>query len=350
MAVVYVEGFDAYNGLAGNPGSASAGGWAASSTTYQLLAAGRFGGQAYYKNNNGTLTGSTTGITGVGVSQGCLGFAINFVAIAATRPVVSLVTPGAATGLLIFTTAAGAIQIYRNTNVTGGGTLLGSSADGIVTLNTWHYIEMEFVVSDTVGSINVYLNGGNVISVSGVDTRASTTSSLLGTIVFGDYGSSSGGAGAYYIDDIYITDTATRLGEQKVETLRPSADTAQKQWTASTGADNFAMLDETLMSNTDFVSANTVGAYDLYEFVNLSTSANSISAVTISALAQKIDVGTRAISLQVKSGSTTSDGANNYLSGSYSQYSRILNTDPNTSSAWSTSAINAIQAGIKVTI
>jgi hypothetical protein len=66
-------------------------------------------------------------------------------------------------------------------------------------------------------------------------------------------------------NDIYVND-GTRLGPSRVDTLRPIADTAEADRTASAGADHYAVEDETTINgDTDYVSAATPGDLDLYE-------------------------------------------------------------------------------------
>lgn len=352
MAIVLVEGFDAYNGISGNAGSPSAGGWVLGSATYTSLAAGRFGGQAFSKSSSTAASAYLYKVFG-SITQGCLGFALKVTTYttAASGCLVYLTTDNLSSQLGLRVGTGGEISIGRASGSTsdGLGTILGTTSNGVIPLNTWCYIEMEFVISDSVGSINLYVSGTNVLSLSNVDTKANATLSTVTTLYLGD-SNSTGGRGVCLYDDIYMTNTPTRLGEQRVETLYPNADTAQKQWTASTGSDNFAMIDETLMSTTDYVYTSTVNNYDLYDFGNLSSTPTSISAVTVNALAQKDNVATRAIATPIKSGSTTSDGANVYLSGGWALSNQLYATDPNTSSAWTASAVNSIQAGVKVTI
>jgi hypothetical protein len=63
------------------------------------------------------------------------------------------------------------------------------------------------------------------------------------------------------IDDVYITNTSTRLGESRVVVLYPNADTADADWTRSTGVDHYATVDETTVNgDTDTSSASTTAS------------------------------------------------------------------------------------------
>ena len=90
------------------------------------------------------------------------------------------------------------------------------------------------------------------------------------------------------IDDVYVTNTSTRLGESRVAVLYPSADTAHADWTPSTGTDHYALVDETTVnSDTDYVASGTVGDLDLYEVGDLPFTPESIHAVQVTTCARK---------------------------------------------------------------
>lgn len=348
MAVIFVDGFDVYNGLTTSGTSIGADSrWGfLNGTSGLVIAAGRFGGQAAQSNIYITgywaayFTPTDKFVCGHSFYQTTLALPV-----ATINPYMSFYSDlTAMVGLKV--NGDGSISACRLTGI-ASGTILGTSATGVIKPATWHNIEFACTISDTVGTVDIIVEGVNVLSLTNQDTRNGTPTTINRVVLGGSNGNVNT---PNRIDDLYITDSLTLLGPMRIETLYPSADTAQKQWTPSTGSANYATIDETLMSSTDFVSANTVGAYDLYDFGNLSSTPSSIAAVTVSALGQKTDAVARAIALPVKSGSTTSDGANNYLGIGYALSTRILNTDPNTSAAWTSSAVNALQAGIKVTI
>ena len=45
------------------------------------------------------------------------------------------------------------------------GTIIGSaSATGLIAINTWYYIELQFFSHDTLGSFEIRINGSTVTS------------------------------------------------------------------------------------------------------------------------------------------------------------------------------------------
>ena len=89
------------------------------------------------------------------------------------------------------------------------------------------------------------------------------------------------------IDDVYVTNSGARLGESRVAALYPNADTADADWTPSTGTDHYALVDETTVnSDADYVASGTVGDLDLYETGDLPFVPDSIHAVQVTMCAR----------------------------------------------------------------
>jgi hypothetical protein len=230
-------------------------------------------------------------------------------------------------------TATAALQATRN------GTVLGTSAAGVLAINAWAYIEVEFVRHATAGVFNVYVNGTAVLSLSSQNTGATDITSIR----------IDGLNQVQSFDDLYTTDSSTRLGECRVDLLPPSADTAQKDFTPSTGTTNYNMVNETQYNeDTNYVSAATVGNKDLYDVTDLPFTPASVYAVKVTWRARKDDATTRTVRANLKSGATTANGATKAMGASYQSYSDVYVTDPNTSAAWTVSAVNAIQVGPEI--
>lgn len=219
--------------------------------------------------------------------------------------------------------------------------LLCESAISLIIPNIWNYVEVEYTEDATAGSVKVYLNGALICQANGVNTGNQTITQFkwFGEDLDADK----------WLDDLYITDTAVRLGECRIAQLLPSSDTAQKQFTPSTGTDNFACVDEaTPNSDSDYVSSSTVGAYDLYNLTNLPYTPATVHGVTAIMTARKDDAELRQIRSKVKSGATTADGATLTLTTAYSIQTQLLTQDPDASAAWTPTSVNALQAGFEL--
>jgi hypothetical protein len=185
-----------------------------------------------------------------------------------------------------------------------------------------------------------------VIDLSGVDTKQQTEAGV-DRIRFQLNGLNQFSTPT--IDDVYITNGGTRLGESRVVVLYPNADTADADWTPRTGVDHFATVDETTVNgDTDYVASGTVGDLDLYEMSDLGVTPDSIHAVQVTMCARKDDAATREVRSKVKSGATTANGAPHALTANYVYYRDIFETDPDTSMAWTSGGVNATQIGPEV--
>jgi len=230
----------------------------------------------------------------------------------------------------------------------GGNTLLATTADPVLAADSWHYLEVKVVCHDTTGSYEVRIDDQVVLSGSNVDTRGSEDTRYALFQLQQHY---------QCIDDIYICDIDGTtnddfLGRVFIEGVLPSADGDSSDWTPASGTDNYAMVDEVPTDDdTSHVESGTEDDTDLYDYGDLST----ITTEPILGLQVSTDVrmnefpGDIDLYQTVKSGSTASDGeATNIADDSYEVAARILETDPDTSSAWTASGVNGTQFGIKV--
>lgn len=348
MAITIIDGFDLYNGLASNLGLQSK--WVVANTTYTSMDTGRFGvGQCL--KFDGTATTSTCLMTRslpATVSAFASGVAVKISDLADIGAAFAILISGESTTphAQLTVNDTGYLTARRTTSYTGAGVALGTTATQVIFQGVWHYVEWEVVIHDTTGSFKVWVDGVQVLNLTNVDTRNAGTGIVnrVGICPF------TGKGGACYFDDFYVTNSAVRLGECRIDAIRPNADVVgAKDFTPSTGTDHYALVDESVANgDTDYVSGTTVGHVDRFTHAGLGVTPSAIHAVQVSAFGKKTDAATRSINLQVKSGATTSDGSSYNLAADYAKFERILETDPNTAAAWGASGVNALEFGVKV--
>lgn len=152
----------------------------------------------------------------------------------------------------------GSFRVFRNT------TLIGQSAGGLVQAGIYTYIEVKAVISTTVGSVEIRVDGAVVFTLANANTSASGSAFVDGFQLM-----SFGGAGAWQHDDVYICDNLggvndDYLGAIRIYALLPDADSAPLQWTPSSGVTHFDLVDEVPPNTSDFVESNTIGQQDQY--------------------------------------------------------------------------------------
>ena len=146
-----------------------------------------------------------------------------------------------------------------------------------------------------------------------------------------------------FFDDIVVRDD-TWPGDVRIVGLLPTADTAQKDWTPDTGSVNFSRVNNN--SDASYVSSSINGHKDLYELADWSNSGLTPVALTHWLRARKETADVQGIKLLLKSGATESATPKiDILAAGYRNYFRTHHQDPNTSAAWTSAAIDALQIG-----
>ena len=235
-------------------------------------------------------------------------------------------------------------------------TIASSTSSNLFTLGVWHFIEAKLVISDTAGSILVKLNGVTVLDATGIDTKYST----LNTVNRVMFGTNHGPVLATALmDDIIIGDgtglNASPPGDARVEYLAPIAAGNRTQFTPSAGS-NWGNVDEFgTPSDSDYNWSSEVGSTDLFSMSNL-TGNGVVHAVQTVIRSRKDDVGFRLVKpafyKPIGQGDTTRLYTNaapaTSVLDSFSYSTSVLETSPDTASAWTVEEIADLQFGYVV--
>lgn len=341
MSTFCWEGFDMYNGF--NTGTGLQARWTGVIQASGGLVTGRFGGQAIKAlSSNGQAFAAQLNVGGSTPTSFAFGMAFQIASIGNVGIQHTVKVRNGGTTIIEYglDPTNGNIAVYNS-----AGTLLGVTANGLWVAGAWNYLEAEVVCSATVGTVNLYLNGTSVLTATGLNTGTLGLTNFFITNSAGNAFTSD----TLYVDDLYFTDSATKLGECKVETLRPTADAITETWTPNSGVTNFSRVNETLVDgDTSFVATATVGNKDLYSIGSLSSTPASIIGISVVGFEEKTDATTRTLYHSVRSGATDSDGSAFSLNSTYQRYDRYILTDPDTSAAWTASGVNNLLIGPKL--
>jgi len=217
-------------------------------------------------------------------------------------------------------------------------------ADGSLehTEKSWHSVGLHVII-DNSGTIESLLDGTVDISYNG-DTYASGSSDITWVRFYSD-------APTYVVARSYVDDLVMGTGAWPPDinfaaALKPDGDTAQLDWTPSTGSVNWDLVDDVPPSDAEYVSSGSTGYKDLYTLSDWSAGANESAVFIVDWLrAKKESADSTMIRSVIKSGASESSGDPLDLSTSFSYHSRILTTDPSTGSSWTESGINALEIG-----
>lgn len=239
----------------------------------------------------------------------------------------------------------GTISAMRST------TVLGTSASAISDA-TYNHLEVKVTISDTVGVVEVRINGTNSgwLNLTNQDTRNA------GNLSFNTIRLNGVSATDIDYDDFHYCDTTGSvnndfLGDSRVDAYYANGNGNSSQLDGSDGnsVDNYLLVDETLQDgDTTYVESSTAAEKDTYAFGNMSHTPSIIHGVQVVANAKKDDAGARSITTVVRSDGADYDGATVALTTAYLMYYDIHEEDPDTSAAWTKSGFDAAEFGVKV--
>ena len=216
----------------------------------------------------------------------------------------------------------------------------------------YHWFELKVTIDATGGAVELRRNGAVLLTFSG-NTKGAPTGDIT-RVQLRSMNQNSKNRIDVWLDDIVIADDLGGqnddfLGDLRISTLVPTADTAQKDWTPSSGSDNFSRVAEVPPDDdTTYVASATPGDRDLYAMAPLGTTPLAIKGLQQTAVARKDDAGERALALVLKSGATVLVAPPTILGSSYAFTEAIHEQDPATGAPWTAAAVDAVQAGLEV--
>lgn len=234
-------------------------------------------------------------------------------------------------------------------NTSLGGTLLGRS-EPCIAPGGYHHFEAKVKIDNSVGYIEVRINEVTVLNLTGIDTQ-STANASAAQVAVGMHGTVSTGSGGFGIcdfDDFLAWDDDASdldntvvdwIGDKGCYFLRPNADTAESDWTLSTGATAYSLLDEVPPSGTDYISDTTGAARTIVQVEALPGNVSEVIAMMPVIYARKEESGTVNVRGGVVVGASESYTPTNSPSTAYAYMEPGPKTiDPDTGVAWTNTA------------
>lgn len=253
---------------------------------------------------------------------------------------------GATTHINVRRVAGGYIAIDR------GGTNVALSAAGLWAAVGWTYVEVKVVLSDTVGSVEVRLNGAVAPSLTfSGDTKNGGTKTVIDSVGFDGYVNQANGG----IDDVYICNGAggsnnNFLGEIRCWPLVPNGNGNYSQLVGSDGnsVNNYQQVDEGISVASDYNGSPNVGDKDTYTYTDLTPSTGTVLSVKLVTAALKSDAGTKQFRPLLRISGTDYPSTDRNLGTSEQRFEQLYTTSPATAAAWTISEINGAEAGFEV--
>lgn len=250
--------------------------------------------------------------------------------------------------IIKFTGGDGTVKVQR-----GEGTELGASAAGAVPANAWFYLEVKVKINDTTGTVQVRVDGTDVINITGQDTRNGGADGLIDRILIGSCENNAlklRVCDFYFLNEIGSAPHNDLLGPQTIESLRTDAAGNYTNWTPSAGANHDAVddpIDAVHDGDATYVET-TVVERDSYSFGDMVSGEDPI-AVQVKATARftgtALDFNTF-----LRRSATDIDGPTDTPTSAYADRAiTIWETDPVAAAAWTKANLEATEFGLETT-
>jgi hypothetical protein len=338
MALLFMDGFDHY----GNPDSQVVyKGWTYDWTaTWDMATVGRFGygycfrvtGNYGWIKKNLEVNKSTIYFGGAIKKTG-----LNTPVVSTTYNLLEFRDESDVRQVALCINANYGINAYRNT------TLLGSSADDVFIDQHWQYLEVKVTISATVGEVTARINGTQVLNLTSQNTKN-----------VGDYI-------RYFVlrcvhndndslwDDLYVDDSQFH-GDCRIKTFVPdSVSSTNNDFTASAGNKDDCVDEAPPTDDTDYIYSDTLN--DKQTFGITTGSLGTVIGIQLNNLCRVDAGGDRKITPLIRSNSTNYSGTEiaNNVPANFKFESEIFETDPDDSSAWTQTKLEAAEFGLEIT-
>ncbi len=248
----------------------------------------------------------------------------------------------------------GALDVLRKTG--GGSSVSLGRTIPIIGAGAYQHVEIYAKAGNgTAGAIEIRVDEVTRLNLTGVDT-VYTASVEFSQVVFGF--TATGGISWPTVDraDVYangIVDDGSGcdnfVGDVKSGYLAVNADTAQADFSLSSGVSGYALLDEAPPNDADYISTTSSTARSDFGLGNGPANLSEILTVRSFIRAYKDDAGTCTVAPSMKSGAVTATVPDQPITTAFAYYDSNVPVDPNTGAPWTAAALNAASQVIERT-
>jgi hypothetical protein len=318
-----------------------------------VVSGGRNGGSRLACVSNGSNLGTTGRVVRAmpTVATLCWGHYLMVTSLATTVWLYDL-RDATVSHVLIVANVDGSLAAYRSTGTnnfdfgSNGATLgnsavlLGTTAAGTILAGEEFALKAKVTVDDASGVIELYVNGVQVLTLTGQDTRNSGTATITNLLHGAGRNGGAGSATVYY-DDFWAGSTVLP-GDRRVDSHYPIQDGAETGFTPSSGTDHYAMVDEASPDDdTSKVTAVTPGLRDTYKVEAFKNPGGSIDAVKTVLTCKKVAPNSAQLATCIYSNAAPHDGTAQGLTTTWMNVGEVAEVDPGTSAAWAENAFGA---------
>jgi len=224
----------------------------------------------------------------------------------------------------------------------------GSSTEAPIISGVVINLQIKFVVSATAGSLVVKADGATVINLTNINTGSSNIDGFW-------FEKDGGSYGVFAYDTFWVLNTLGSHsndfpnGRPSIVVRLPNGDGTYSDLTPNSGTNHYSRVSEnTSDDDVTYNSSDTAGAKDTYTIASLGTGYSQVHAVKVTAMIRKDDLDSRVVHILAKSGSTLAESSDIDVSTAYTAKTLLLQDNPDTSSQWTVSGVNAMEPGLKI--
>lgn len=228
--------------------------------------------------------------------------------------------------------------------------------DFIIPNNEWHHYALKQIVGNTTGSYTVEVDGIELATGSSVDT-SDGGNEIIGYVRINgvhNYVNTSNPSRTVF-DNIVAWDNnggnvTDFPGLTLVRSIFPDGDGDDEDWSLSSGTDSFSLVNETAPrdDDSDYIEDSTTSNRTLFTYDDVD-SHDSFLGIQLNSVIRETDASDFTLVNTLKSGGTLYPQTGQAVAGqTYENLCEVLDEDPDTSSAWTESGLNALQAGVEV--
>jgi hypothetical protein len=242
---------------------------------------------------------------------------------------------------------AGRLTVTRN------GTLLATGSTTTLATNTWYFLEYKTTISDTVGVVQVQVNGASesLTFVTGNATNQDTRNGGAGTVtsfsIYQQTSATAGYAGVFLLDSSG-SNANDFIGPCQFVVRRPTTAGNSAQFTGNFGPNWANVADDIPDEDSSFNASTTAGHIDLFEGDDIPVSSGTVIGIQHNLRVKQDGGAGRTVRPKTRISSTNYNGTTVATSGSYATIIEPASVSPATSSAWTISEINGAEFGYEL--
>jgi hypothetical protein len=367
MANRWCDGFGRYGGtksfmLNGSAGQA----WAQVDASWALSTANPRTGTHHLRLTDFSTVCEARRVFGTPLTEVFVGMAVYMDELPFIEPTVGVFDASEADGFYLarFADAANGDQIFVYVGTDGGlvvyradvnvgtayldWTLLGRS-DPVIAAGAYQHVEIYAKAGNsTAGAIEIRVDEVTKLNLTGIDTVRTANVEFSQWGIGRLSGTVFAGGGKVDVADTFCNDTtddssacSTWVGDCKSGVLMVNADTAQADFTLSSGVSGYALLNEKPPSDASYIETAASTAESDFAIENGPASLSEVLTVRPFLRAWKDDAGTCTIAPNMKSGVTKGTVSGQPITTAAAYYDSNVPLDPATGVPWTLTGLNA---------